>query len=98
MLRLRLGHMFNVAIRWELIARNYATQLKPARQNPPRVRWLSPEQRASLLAHANPRLRLYILTTAYTAGRAGLCATCASATSIWQRAQLPSGGPRTVTT
>jgi integrase len=68
-LRSRLRNMLSVAVRWELIQRNPVAQLRKAREAAPRVRWLTPEQRASLLAHANPRLRLYILTAAYTAGR-----------------------------
>jgi hypothetical protein len=41
------------------------------REPPGRVKWLIPEQRALLLAHANPRLKFYILATRYTRARRG---------------------------
>jgi integrase len=67
----RLKHLCNKMAQWGYLADNPARFIAKVREPQGRIKWLTPEQRALLLAHANPRLRVYILAARYTGGRRG---------------------------
>jgi integrase len=71
----RLKHLCNKLAQWRYLPDNPARFIAKVREPQGRIKWLTPEQRALLLAQANPRLRLYILAARYTGARRGnLCA------------------------
>jgi integrase len=67
----RLKHLCHKLATWGYLADNPARFIAKVREPQGRVKWLTPEQRARLLAHANPRLRVYILAARYTGARRG---------------------------
>jgi integrase len=72
MLRQRLRHVFRYAIGLELVERDPTRAIGKMRENEDRVRYLTDEQRAALLAEAartNPRIYRYVLFAMHTMGR-----------------------------
>jgi hypothetical protein len=65
----RVGHCLRTGVRWGLLAKDPSAGIRKLKPPKGRVRWLSDEQRARVIAQADPDLRLYILAGRYTAGR-----------------------------
>lgn len=71
---MRLKHLLNCAVKWRYIKASPAKGLQTITMPPGRVRYLTPEERATLLARARPDLRLFIEVALQTGARRGeLC-------------------------
>jgi integrase len=71
---MRLKHLLNCAVKWKYIKDSPAKGLKTVTMPPGRVRYLTAEERASLIDNARPELRLYIEAALQTGARRGeLC-------------------------
>jgi integrase len=81
----RLKHLCNKLAQWSYLADNPARFIAKVREPQGRIKWLTPEQRALLLAHANPRLRVYILAARYTGARRGNLAALRVKDVDWER-------------
>ncbi len=68
---MRLKHILNRAVAWRYLKDSPAKGLSKVTPPPGRVRYLSPEERSAILAHARPDLRLYILAALQTGARRG---------------------------
>ncbi|HKB24682.1 MAG TPA: site-specific integrase [Methylomirabilota bacterium] len=65
----RLKHLLGRAVAWKYLKHNPAQPVRKMKENPGRVRYLTPEERELLLREANPALRLYILAALQTGAR-----------------------------
>ncbi|MGH9427758.1 MAG: tyrosine-type recombinase/integrase [Terriglobia bacterium] len=71
---MRLKHLLNCAVKWRYIKETPAKGLQTITTPPGRVRYLTPEERASLFQQARPELLLYIEVALQTGARRGeLC-------------------------
>lgn len=65
----RLKHLLNRAAKWGYLKSNPAKAVTKAKEPPGRIRYLTPEERETLLREANPTLRLCILAALHTGAR-----------------------------
>lgn len=71
---MRLKHLLNCAVKWKYIKDSPAKGLQTVKMPPGRVRYLTPEERFTLLDQARPELRLCIEAALQTGARRGeLC-------------------------
>ncbi len=71
---MRLKHLLNCAVKWRYIKESPAKGLQTVKMPPGRVRYLTSEERATLLETARPDLRPYIDVALQTGARRGeLC-------------------------
>jgi integrase len=67
----RMKHLFSRAVAWGYMKSNPARSVRKMKEDPGRIRYLTSEERESLLRAANPTLRLYILAALQTGARRG---------------------------
>jgi integrase len=65
----RVRHCLRTGVRWKLLAADPTAGISKLKPPKGRVKWLTDEQRARLIAAADPALQIYILAGRYTAGR-----------------------------
>ncbi len=68
---MRLKHILNRAVAWRYIKDTPAKGIPKVTAPPGRIRYLSPEERSTILQSARPELRLFILAALQTGGRRG---------------------------
>lgn len=66
---MRLNHLLNRAVAWGYLKANPVKGIQKAREAPGRVRYLTPDERETILRKANSTLQLYIVTALQTGGR-----------------------------
>lgn len=64
-----LRHLYTMAITWGKATENPVKKVRFARENNGRIRWLSLDEEACLLAHCGPQLRPLVLTALHTGFR-----------------------------
>src|SRR5262245_37454309 len=64
-----LKHRYTRAIKWDKATKNPIKEVKLAWENNGRVRWLTKEEEASLLAYCGPQLRPLVITALHTGFR-----------------------------
>lgn len=71
---MRMKHLLNCAVKWKYIKDSPTKGLQAVTMPPGRVRYLTPDERTTLLNQARPELRLYIEAALQTGARRGeLC-------------------------
>ena len=68
---MRLKHILNRAVAWRYIKDTPAKGISKVTPPPGRIRYLSPEERCTILQSARPELRLFILAALQTGARRG---------------------------
>ena len=68
---MRLKHILNRAVAWRYIKDTPAKGIPKVTPPPGRIRYLSPEERSTILENARPELRLFILAALQTGARRG---------------------------